>query len=333
MAEAKFEFLEFTPEEIRATRERMSKTVDSHALAHAFMAQRTPRPAQWAQSFEGRFGFDPRRTLTELEGFDAGDGYDVADEPQVHALRRVPLTYWTAGDACLMLTYRQGIGFGLWLALDMLAADPMLEASHYPGDLLIAAAGLVGESGQPSAPSGETARGMLAGYTGKAEIDIWRRFEEKADRLGLSDTARRSERERIADSLRSEEERDQFWEIASNLNYLAEARATLTPPIVLRQAAAEMIYAVYRPRHGLEIVPRRDLDNPAIRAHLEKEETFYFRRGTRFEIVDAGDGAVRLRHFSQSAIENWLGIAFDSVDAAIAYARTEFGVAREAWSD
>jgi glycogen debranching enzyme len=79
-------------------------------------------------------------------------------------------------------------------------------------------------------------------------------------------------------------------------------------------------------------MPRRDFEDSEIRAHLDAPDTFWFRRVTRFEIVPAGQG-VRLRHFSQSAIENSHGIAFETADAAKDYARSEYGVAREAWTD
>lgn len=331
MAEAKFELPPLSEEQIREIRERSVTPVDSHALAAKFMEQRTPRPDHWAAAIEERHGFDPRRTLTELEGHDAGDGTAIADEAETHALRRVPLSYWTPADTGLMLNYGQGTGHAVWLALELLNDEPMREAEHYPGDLLITTARVVACPRVAATPEGRRSRAALGQVFERAEPDIWSAFEANARELELSSEETDGERERLRRGMPSVE-RDRFRAIANLLNRLAEARSLVDPPTLLRRTEVEMVYARYRPRRGLEMVPRRDLDDPAVMAHLEAPDTFWFRRATRFEIIDAGPRGVRLRHFSESAIENWHGRALPTVEDAVAFAREKYGIGNAAWA-
>ena len=330
MAEEKFEPIEYSPEEIREIRERMSQTVDARDLARRMIEARTRRPDAWADDIAKRFGFDPRQSLTEFEQFDAGDGHDVADEPEVHALRHVPMDHWTPNDVCLMLAYGIGVECALWLALDILSREPMIEARHFEGDLLLVAAQTLASGEAKDFGDADRAPALLRAALDDAHRDIWARFAVQADEQGLSDAEREEHRTRLSRGF-AVREPGPFRATGRRLNRLAEALCMLDAPQVLATAAAEMVYAYYRPRRGLEIVPPADLADPEIRAHLEHEDTFYFRRETRFEIVAAEAGGVRLRHFSESAIENHHGLWFENEDAATGYAVDAFGVPPGAW--
>lgn len=334
MAEEKFELPKLSAEEIRALRERMDQKVDSRALAADFMAGRTARRNEWCAEIERRFGFDPRLTVTELESFDAGDGNNMADEPEVHALRRVPLSMWTPSDTALMLGYGHGERFGIWLAIDVLSEDPMIEAAHYPGDLLDAAARTMAAEPPPDAPDGTSALAVFAEIVEKARAAIWRGFEEKAIRLGLDAETRETERVRIEAGWAPDDEPEPFWEVGFDLDHWALARERLWPAEKLAVADREMVYARYRPDFGLEMVPARVLADPAVQALLDGPDTFWFRRETHFEIVVAPDGGgVRLRRLSESAIENWHGIAFSGADAAKAWVGKEYGLDPSVWRE
>jgi hypothetical protein len=329
MAEEKFEFLPPTEEELRNLETRANTKVDSRVMAEQMVADRDARPASWIAAFEARFGIDPRRTLTELEEIDAGDGFAIHDEPEVHALRRVPLARWTAGDVQLMLTYRQGLQHAIWLAVPILESAPMIEAVHYAGDLLLMSAKVVATTDLTAAPSGETARIAIQSAADGAERSIWNAFDEQGRALKTSDADREAARQRLVEG-HPFDAYDPFWETERSLNTLAEARDALSPATILGEAEAEMVYAVYRPRRGLELVPAYDLADPGVIASLDHPDTFYFRRETRFEIVAHGE-RVRLRHFSPSAIENWHGIGFAEEGEAIAFAQHRFGIAPTAW--
>lgn len=53
-------------------------------------------------------------------------------------LRKVPLKDLDAGDLRLMIGQREGLKFLLPLTIEQLSADPMIDGSYYPGDLLCA---------------------------------------------------------------------------------------------------------------------------------------------------------------------------------------------------
>ncbi|CAM4213998.1 contact-dependent growth inhibition system immunity protein [Kibdelosporangium persicum] len=56
----------------------------------------------------------------------------------VHALRAKPIGQLTPGDVRVLLGQREGIDVLTPRALAMLQEEPLLEASYYPGDLLVA---------------------------------------------------------------------------------------------------------------------------------------------------------------------------------------------------
>lgn len=51
-------------------------------------------------------------------------------------LRGVPIGDLTAGDLRLLIGQREGLMFLVPLAIEHLRADPLVDASYYPGDLL-----------------------------------------------------------------------------------------------------------------------------------------------------------------------------------------------------
>ncbi|MCO5057629.1 MAG: contact-dependent growth inhibition system immunity protein [Rhizobiaceae bacterium] len=185
MAEEKFEPIEYSPEEIREIRERMSQTVDARDLARRMIEARTRRPDAWADDIAKRFGFDPRQSLTEFEQFDAGDGHDVADEPEVHALRHVPMNHWTPNDVCLMLAYGIGVECALWLALDILSREPMIEARHFEGDLLLVAAQTLASGEAKEIGDADRATALLRAALDDAHRGIWARFCRAGRRAGI----------------------------------------------------------------------------------------------------------------------------------------------------
>jgi len=56
-------------------------------------------------------------------------------------LRRVPIGDFTPGDLRIMIGQSEGLMFLVPLAVEHLKADPLVEASYYPGDLLCAVLG------------------------------------------------------------------------------------------------------------------------------------------------------------------------------------------------
>jgi hypothetical protein len=78
-------------------------------------------------------------TLEQLEG-------DIWPDPEVrtslidscHRLRKVPIDTLTAGDIRMLLVQRIGAKHLASRAIELLDSDPMLDASFFPGDLLIA---------------------------------------------------------------------------------------------------------------------------------------------------------------------------------------------------
>lgn len=71
---------------------------------------------------------------------------DIWPEPDVHTtlidtchrLRRIPIDALSAGDVRMLLGQRIGVRHLVPVAIQLLNADPMLEATFYPGDLLTA---------------------------------------------------------------------------------------------------------------------------------------------------------------------------------------------------
>lgn len=325
--------LNMTPAQIEALRERMNTRVDCRALAETFINERPAPGRERLMRLADAYGIDGLKTLTDIENHDAGDAYDVADEPQVHALRYVPIGRWTPNDITLMLGYGHGACDALWLAIDVLEDCPLIEARYYEGDLLIEASRVASDRNAPDYPRRAPVRNRLFAILDTAMQHIRARFERTADDIDQAPEHRAAAWARLLSGGRAPEADPYHW-IADYLNEMTKARDYLDPPSVLLEAEGTLTYAHYRPRSGLEIVPANALRNPDVSELLSNSRSFSFKRATRFEITtpqrDEEDG-VRLRHFSDAAIENHLGIRFKNIDEAVGYARQLFGVADKAW--
>lgn len=83
---------------------------------------------------------DGSRSLTQLENDDWGDPPSGATNlvSWVHRLRRTPLEALDAGDLRVLIGQDIGAGILVPRALSLLRADPWLEGTYFPGDLLAA---------------------------------------------------------------------------------------------------------------------------------------------------------------------------------------------------
>jgi hypothetical protein len=80
-------------------------------------------------------------TLDELEGPSWADpDYPSPMVQRIRALGRVPLREFTADDFRLIITQQRALGTLIPLALDLLQEQPLVEATYYPGDLMVAVA-------------------------------------------------------------------------------------------------------------------------------------------------------------------------------------------------
>lgn len=78
------------------------------------------------------------QSLDELEGTSWGPAPEGASRlvATVHDLRRKAIGELTAEDLRLLIGQQIGVPFLLPRAIELLKADPLLEATFYPGDLL-----------------------------------------------------------------------------------------------------------------------------------------------------------------------------------------------------
>jgi hypothetical protein len=79
-------------------------------------------------------------SLQALEASDWGEprSGDTWMVKTIHALRRKPLRSLTDEELRLAVNQQVGVPFILDLAFQRLAKEPLLEGSHYPGDILSA---------------------------------------------------------------------------------------------------------------------------------------------------------------------------------------------------
>ena len=314
-----------SPEEIAATKARMNTLVDCRKLASE-MISRLPDPdPALLEELARDFGLDGTKTLTEIEGEDLGDVCDVADEAIVHALRYVPVARWSVADIRLMLAYGHGIDVGLALAELALRSDPMVEAEHFPGDLLRSFSALAISRGKD-----DLVRELVA----RMEARIWADFDRYATEAKLGDEETRSARLRLQNGHRSPPGRNPFLDTEHDLETLAEVLDDILPPEHLCQAQAKQLFARYRPRKSVELVPLPDLEHPDYRAKIDHPDTFKFRRDTTFRIAKDQSGiGVRLRITSPSAINHVQGIWYDDLDAAKTAAMRDYSVPKDGWAD
>lgn len=319
-----FPILRFTPEEMAATRARMAEVVDCRALAETLLADRPTPSRDRLLELADAWGIDGTKTLTEIDGEDLGDANDVADEPEVHALRYVPVGRWLPGDIGLMLNYGHGVTIAAALAERLLRDDPLVEAQHYPGDLLQSFARMAEETRQMDA---------LGDLIAAAKRQTWDLFETACNAAHLDDHARRESRNRLECGERSPPGQNPFLEVEGLLDIIAGVSDLVCPPTLLWLAQAKQLFAHYRPRKSIELVPLPDLDNADYRRTIADPETFKFRRDTRFAILHETSGGIRLRIFAESAVDHRHGIAFGTVEAAKAKALRDYGIAEEDWRE
>ncbi|RED49720.1 contact-dependent growth inhibition system immunity protein [Aestuariispira insulae] len=87
---------------------------------------------------------DLSKSLVELEG--ASPVHDGAYSPVMQATakaRSKPLSDLQAEDFRLLIAQHIGLSILVPMALDLLEDNPMIQASHYPGDLLCTVAGVM----------------------------------------------------------------------------------------------------------------------------------------------------------------------------------------------
>lgn len=322
--------------------------VNCRELAQAMEAQRTAAEPETVAQLKSRFGIDAALTLTQIEGIDLGNADAWGDLPDIHALRYMPISHFQPGDAALMISHELSAAVMFPLARLTLEADPLIEAQHYEADLLltlmrsIASRTFEEKVTLPRAlrvvpEDADWAMDLLAG----AEVHLWRRFARAADGRGADDV---------------EEARDQilngpvltelawFQKIDEIANTVAEARAWLQPPHVVKRSYVQLLYVV--PQDGrLQAVHMND-DDDSIET-LVTQARHAFERMTVFEIVHASKGTsgaeldgtegaedgVRLLMRSASAIEDWRGTWFEDVDEAMEYAEEIYGVPSQTWED
>lgn len=322
--------------------------VNCRELAKAMQAQRVAAEPETVAQLRSRFGINAALNLTQIEGLDLGDADAWGDMPDIHALRYMPISHFQPGDTALLITHQQSPGVMYPLARLTLEADPLIEAQHYEADLLLAVARCISSRtfGEkltfPRAlrvvpEEADWAMGLIA----RADSELWRRFARAADGRGADDV---------------EEARDQilngplltelswFQKIDEIANTIAEARAWLQPPQVIRRTYAQLLYVV--PQEGRLQAVHMDDDDDSIEA-LVTQARHAFERMTIFEIVhshkatsgaepwsgETPEDGVRLLMRSASAIEDWRGTWFEEVEEAIEYAEDAYGVPSHTWED
>jgi hypothetical protein len=106
---------------------------------------------------------DRAKSLQELEGKDWGEPtYDSHLVRTCHRLRRKPLIEFTPEDLRIMIGQRIGLDFLVPLALEVLAAEPLVSGDFYPGDLLAAVARVEPAFWRRHAEEFEAVRAILA---------------------------------------------------------------------------------------------------------------------------------------------------------------------------
>lgn len=311
------------PQVVARVRAQMETLVDCKQLAREMMADRAPPDPAALEALAQGHGIDGTKTVTEIEGEDLGDTYDVADETIVHALRYVPVGQWTPSDVYLMLAYGHGTAIAAALAEMLLRDDPLVEAQHYSGDLLAEFARHADRTDRA-----ETMAALIA----QSEASIWERFERTAAETGMNTEVRQAQRQRLHEGRRAAEGPDPFLDVDWDLNVLARVRDHIDPPDILAVAEVKQRFASYRPRKSVELVPLPDLEVEGYKVTLDNPDTFQFHRDTVFQIAtDRSGRGVRLRIFAASAIEHAQGIWYADVASAEAAALDDYGISTDAW--
>ena len=87
-------------------------------------------------------------------------------------LRKVPIGDFTPGDLRLMIGQREGLMFLVPLAVEQLRADPLVDASYYPGDLLCAVLGVGREFWHRHAEQMASVAEIIAGLSDTPEVVV-----------------------------------------------------------------------------------------------------------------------------------------------------------------
>jgi hypothetical protein len=311
----------------------MNDLVDCRALATEFIARRPSRDAGFTTALAERFGIDAARTLTEIEGVDVGNVEDWGDLVDIHTLRYVPLERFTPADIGLMLVHAQSPETILPLARLELEQDPLAEGQHYPGDLLLSSARLsviVALGTYRSIPAASLPDGADVDWirerVGAAREKLHEALKERAAEEGVGAGRIEAAWQRICEGPPLHR-LEWFYNLDDDMNVVAEAAAWLDPPEVMLRTYRRTLYSWPAGRMQIHIVA------PADEAEAERTSRHSFWRDTVYEIVRvSGETGVRLVSRSPSAIEDWRGTAFDTVNAARTFASTHFGVGRGDWT-
>ncbi|MEO1280280.1 MAG: contact-dependent growth inhibition system immunity protein [Pseudomonadota bacterium] len=314
----------------------MSKqTVDCRKLAQALTAQRSAADPDMVAMLRSRFGIDAALTLTEIEGIDFGDAVEWGDLPDLHALRYVPLSHFSAADVELMLVHRESVGLMAPMARLLLEASPLLAAQNFEGDLLLALAACVaGEAFdapvQVPTPFTKDTKPDGADWAldliNAAEQQLWTEFARAADGRNEKEFA---QAKRIVSWGPPLVDTPWFSSFDDVMNTIAEARAWMVPPRVRARAVVNALYVV--PRNG-----RLQIVTPETFEQLEETAEHSFQRATVFEIVTPRDTEVPgldLVTRAVSSIEDWRGTRVPDIDAGIQTAMDLFGLPPALWDE
>lgn len=318
-----FPIYQISAEELAETRERMDRLVDCRMMASDMMKrlpEPEPRLLEWLTT---KYGINGEKTLTEIEQSDKGNTCDVADEPNVRALRYVPIASWQRGDISLMLTYQEGVDVALALAEWQLRQDSGTDET----DLNCT---LIEDFSQAACAIGKTQ--MAREIVGIYEAQVWTRFDHTAVKAGFDAREIEAQRARLQNGLRSESGKNPFFMTELAMQTLAQVKDNLDPPQLLATAIVKQLFAKYRHRKFVELVPLPDMKVAEYKVVFDDPNTFQFRRDTTFTIVcDRECEGCRLRHFADSADHNHIGVWFKSLDAAKAAAENYYGVLEQDW--
>lgn len=80
---------------------------------------------------------DVRRSLTQLWA-EAGEDLEMAAEEVPEHLLTKPLRRLSAAELTHLIEHQVGLQYLVPLAVEKLEGEPLLQAQHYPGDLLVA---------------------------------------------------------------------------------------------------------------------------------------------------------------------------------------------------
>lgn len=178
------------PEMSASRRAELDKMVDCKAVARKWVKNRSNGGrsiyADWTAVVE-RAGFDPEKSITEIDDKDYGDADGWYDTAQVHALRYLPLKYITESDLGLLTIYDAEATPVLPIAVELLKANPL--AGSFEGELLSSTATIVGgiqeKSGDRNSARTQLIADSLLEIFADAYAIIFTRMRQFADQKSL----------------------------------------------------------------------------------------------------------------------------------------------------